>query len=95
MSALNVIKVDLDKASSGDFPAARREAEKAAREKLGGRPVLWSWYDSQTGRKSPPVDCCGDDCNPAWEVYALARGGNLKVEVDNGRYRFYFGPGSE
>ena len=90
MSSMDVIK--LDGSDGGDFSAARREAKKAASEKLGSDPILWSWHDTKTGQRSPLVDCCGDDCEPAWEVYAASRGGNLKVEVDNGRYEFYFGP---
>ncbi len=90
MDNMEIIKVD--GSNGGDFSTARREAKKAAIEKLGGNPVLWSWHDSKTGHRSPPVDCCGDDCKPAWEVYAASRGGNLKVEVNDGRYEFYFGP---
>jgi len=95
MDTLEVIKVDIDGHAGGDFQAARLKAAEAAEEKLGARPILWSWHDSETGRRSPPVDCCGDDCRPAWEVYAVSRGGSLKVEAANGRYEFYFGPDIE
>ena len=74
------------------FDEAQRAAWKIVGEKLGDEPVLWSWNDTETGVHSPPVECCGDDCHPAWEIYAQSRGGNLKVTVGDGRFEFFFGP---
>jgi len=75
-----------------DFRDAQEAAWAVARDKLGPRAVLWSWHDPNTGRHSPPVECCGDNCDkPAWEAYALTRGGNLKIQIENGGYEFFFG----
>ncbi len=75
-----------------DFNAAHKLAWETARGKFED-PVLWSWNDTVSGRHSPPVECCGSECEkPAWEVYAQMRGGNLKVSIDGGRYEFCFGP---
>ena len=75
-----------------DFQDAQKAAWAVAKETLGPDAILWSWFDPNTGRHSPPVDCCGDNCKmPAWEMYAVARGGNLKIQVENGGYEFYFG----
>jgi len=75
-----------------DFDYAKEAAWEVARGKIGPDVTLWAWHDAKTGKHSPPVDCCGDECNPAWVIYAKSRGGNLEVVVDDGRFKFYFGP---
>lgn len=87
----NVIKVNIYDKDVLGFDEARKAAVEIAKERLGGEAILWSWNDKIRGRHSPPVECCGDECNPAWEVYAKARGGNLKVLVNDEMYEFIFG----
>lgn len=62
-------------------------AERIAREIASrmGEAVLLAYYDGETGKKFPDVDCCGER---SWEVYAKSRGGNLKVIV--GKFEFVF-----
>jgi hypothetical protein len=75
-----------------NFDAAHKLAWETAKGKYKD-PVLWSWNDTVNQRHSPPVDCCGSNCEkPAWEVYARVRGGDLKVSIGGGQYEFYFGP---
>ena len=74
-----------------DFNTAQSIAWEAASEKLGEDLILWSWYDAETGNKSPTVVCDEDDRN-AIELYAETRGGKLKVLLEEGRYEFCFGP---
>ncbi|HDD36647.1 MAG: AF1514 family protein [Archaeoglobaceae archaeon] len=50
-----------------------------------GDAMLLSWRDLKTGKKYPNVDCCGED---SWEIYAINRGGNLKINVNE--YSFIF-----
>ena len=75
-----------------DLQDAQKVAWVVAYEKLGPKAVLWSWYDPITGRHGPRVECCDDTCNKtAWELYAVAHGGNLKIQVESGGYEFFFG----
>lgn len=41
--------------------------------------------DLKTGYRAPAVYCCGEK---PWEVYAVSRGANLKVKVND--YEFFF-----
>jgi len=86
--------VEIDDEEIGCFYDAKIAAQKAADEKLGRGCVLWSWHDGAKGRHCPPVDCCGDEARPAYEIYATSRGGRLKVSVNEGVYEFFFGPPS-
>jgi len=85
-------RVNIKAEEVGDFAAAKRLAHVVALERLGPEAILWSWNDTKKDKHSPPVECCGSDCEPAWEVYAVSRGGNLKVTVNGGDYEFIFGP---
>jgi hypothetical protein len=84
--------VNLSVPDGVDFKDAGRIAEKKARERLGKNPVLWSWCDAAANLKSPSVDCCASDDEPAWELYGRVRGAKLKVAVNGGEYQFCFGP---
>lgn len=75
-----------------NFELARKTATQRALAFLD-EPMLLSWFDATTGRRFPDVDCCGDECNPAWKIYGQNRGGELWVEVD-GTYGFIFREGS-
>ena len=75
------IRIDLKKDLSLD------EAEEIAKEIASkeGNAMLLSFFDPKTDCKYPDVDCCGER---SWEVYALSRGGNLRVVIN--RYEFIF-----
>ncbi len=73
-----------------NFEDAEKLALRFAGKKLGKDPMLWSWYDDNTGLHSP-ADLCGDDPREIIERYAEKRGGKLKVLVAKKRYEFCFG----
>ena len=50
-----------------------------------GDAMMLSWCDFKSGKKVPDVDCCGEN---SWEIYALNRGGNFKVNIND--YSFMF-----
>ncbi len=82
---------NIDESRDRDFEAAKKLALDLAKKKLGEDPMLWSWYDDDTGRHSP-AENCGDDPHNGIERYAEQRGGNIKVLVAKKKYGFCFGP---
>jgi hypothetical protein len=66
--------------SSVDFPEAKRIAESQAKAHLT-EPMVLSWLEKESGRHWPDVECCGDECHPAWEIYGETRGGSVRVDV--------------
>ena len=83
----------IDDNRDSNFEDAEKSALQFARKKLGQDPMLWSWYDENTGMHSPS-DLCGDDPRELIERYAEKRGGELKVLVSKKRYEFCFGSSS-
>ncbi len=76
------------KAEVADFAAARRLA-RAQAQTVASDPMLLAWYDRRRGRSSPQLDCCREDL-PAWLAYALNRGANLIINVNQEEYIFCF-----
>jgi len=75
-------------ASGCDFSCARDLAVQHART-FDSDPMLLSWFDRRREAFSPHGECCADD-EPSWLTYALSRGGNLSISVDEGDYYFIF-----
>lgn len=71
-----------------DLKSARMVADQKAAEILED-PMLLAWYEKQTGRFSPQVECCGDE-KPSWLVYAESRGAVLSVDIDDQDYVFVY-----
>lgn len=91
-SALDV--VDLKPESSPrDFAAARRLAEAVAEERLG-ETMLLSWYDRDRDFESPQHagECHQDSAVPGYVDYGLYHGARLKVDIENGRFVFFYLP---
>jgi len=72
-----------------DFQRAKTLADRRAGE-VASDPMLLSWYERESGRFSPPVECCGDD-KPAWVIYAEARGATITIDVNDEAYVFIYG----
>jgi hypothetical protein len=68
---------------------AREKAKEAAFAHCERPPMLLAWNDAGTGRFHPTHEC-GKTGEPPWKVYARARGANLTVDVNQGRYVFVF-----
>ncbi|MGD8229363.1 MAG: AF1514 family protein [Desulfobacteraceae bacterium] len=71
-----------------NFETARLIADQKATE-MASEPMLLGWYDSNTGRYSPSVDCCSEH-KPGWIVYAEARGGSITIDINNEKYVFIY-----
>ena len=51
--------------------------------------MLLSWNNAETGEYYPAFEC-GRIGRPAWVVYADARGADLIIDINDGRYTFMF-----
>jgi hypothetical protein len=84
--------IEVDSPDSGrDLATARGCADAVAADLLDD-PVCLSWVDTATGRESPAhaSECHGDCDIPGAVEYALNRGAELKVVVDDGRFIFCY-----
>jgi len=64
-----------------EFDEAQRLATEEASQYIND-PMVIGWLNRKTGKYFPDVECCGDECKAAWEIYAENRGGSVRVEVD-------------
>lgn len=74
----------------GNYEAAMALADAEANKR--GEGMLISWYDSDRDFESPQhaSECGREGATPGYADYAITRGANLKVDVHNGRYIFYY-----
>jgi hypothetical protein len=79
--------------SGGDFPAARVLADGEAGKRFADY-LLISWYDRERDFESPGhvSECAGSGPKLGYIHYALSRGARLKVEIDSGRFVFFYTP---
>jgi len=71
-----------------DLAAASQMAKESAR-KLDRNAMMLSYHSNKTGEFWPNYDCGGGG-RPPWIVFAEARGYNLKIDINNGDYEFYY-----
>ncbi len=71
-----------------NFEKARDLAKRQAQE-ICSEAMLLSWNNTDTGDYYPSFEC-GRSGQPAWVVYADARGADLIIDINDGRYTFMF-----
>jgi hypothetical protein len=81
------IKIEIDNPDL-EFAEAKDCAKQKAKETCAD-PMLLSWYQGKTGESYPNLEC-GPGDKPAWIVYAESRGGNLKIDINEGQYVFIY-----
>lgn len=76
-----------------DYLAAMRVADTVAHERLGAAMLL-SWYDRDRDFEAPQhvSECHQDSAVPGYVDYALHRGATLKVDIERGRFVFFYLP---
>ncbi|MFZ5797384.1 MAG: hypothetical protein C4563_04045 [Desulfobulbus sp.] len=76
-----------------DYQEAMKLAKAEAEQRLG-EYMLMSWYDRDRDYESPPntTECAGDCEKNGYILYALHHGATLKVDIEEGRFIFYFTP---
>lgn len=74
-----------------DYLAAMRLAEREAKNRLG-EAMLLSWYDRDRDFEAPQhvSECHQDSATPGYVDYALHRGAALKVDIEDGRFVFFY-----
>lgn len=79
--------------SPADYQAAMKLANDIADEKLG-EYMLLSWYDRDRDLESPrhASECHANSAVPGYVDYGLYHGATLKVDIENGRFVFYYLP---
>jgi hypothetical protein len=71
-----------------DLTAASAIAKEKARE-IDSNAMMLSYHSGKTGEFWPSYDCGGGG-RPPWIVFAESRGYNLKIDVNNGEYEFFY-----
>ena len=76
-----------------DYRVAMAVANSEATARLGEHMLL-SWYDRDRDFESPQhASECHQGCAvPGYVDYALHRGATLKIDVENGRFVFFYVP---
>jgi hypothetical protein len=76
-----------------DYRAAMRLADAEAAARLG-EYMLLSWYDRDRGFESPQhaSECHLDSTVPGYVDYGLSHGAKLVVDIEDGRFVFFYLP---
>jgi len=79
--------------SPPDHPAALGLANAIANEKLG-EYMLLSWYDKDRDLEAPrhSSECHQNSAVPGYVDYGLYHGATLKIDIENGRFVFFYLP---
>lgn len=92
LSGVDVIELAPD-VSAIDYQAAMEIANTIAEQKLGAA-MLISWYDRDRDFESPQhsSECHLDSAIPGYVDYGLSHGAKLMVDIENGRFVFFYMP---
>jgi hypothetical protein len=71
-----------------DFNAASDLAKATAR-KMDSNAMMLSYHSGKTGAYWPNHDCGSND-RPPWIVFAESRGYNLKIDINDGEFEFFY-----
>ena len=74
-----------------DFDSALAIANVQADERLGEHMLL-SWYDRDRDYESPrnASECHEDSAVPGYVDFGISHGANLKIDIEQGRFVFYY-----
>jgi hypothetical protein len=90
---VGVTVIALDEAPLDDYRQAMARADEIADEQLGNYMLL-SWYDRDRDFESPQhsSECHQDSATPGYVDYGLNHGATLKVDIEQGRFVFFYLP---
>ena len=71
-----------------DLAGARALAKQKART-MDRNAMMLSYHSGKTGEYWPSYDCGGAG-RPPWIVFAESRGYNLKIDINNGQFEFFY-----
>jgi hypothetical protein len=91
-SGIEIIAIE-PKNKLDDYRQAMVMADQLAGETLG-EFMLLSWYDRDRDFESPQhsSECHADSAVPGYVDYGINHGAELKVDIDHGRFVFYYLP---
>ncbi|MEK7206469.1 MAG: AF1514 family protein [Pseudomonadota bacterium] len=92
LSGVTVVELDPTPPAQ-DYQEAMQQANREATSRLG-EPMLLSWYDRDRDFEVPAhvSECHQDGAVPGYVDYALHRGATVKVDIENGRFVFFYRP---
>ena len=90
LSAVGVVRLH-PRPPAADYRAAMAMANAEAQERLGDAMLL-SWYDRDRDFESPQhaSECHLDSAVPGYVDYGLNHGAKLMVDVEEGRFVFFY-----
>lgn len=76
-----------------DYKEARKIADKQAQEHLEEH-MLISWYDRDRDYEAPQhtTECHEDSAIPGYVDYGINHGAALKVDIEQGRFVYFYAP---
>lgn len=91
-SGVTVVKL-MPSPSPTDYREAMRIADGEASSRLG-EYMLLSWYDRDRDFESPQhsSECHQDSAVPGYVDYGLNHGAKLMVDIEDGRFVFFYFP---
>ena len=92
MSQVEVVELHPE-TSPVDYQVAMQIANKVADDKLEAHMLL-SWYDRDRDFESPQhaSECHANSPLPGYVDYGVYHGATLKVDIENGRFVFFYLP---
>lgn len=92
MSGLQVMELDPDPPAQNYLQAM--ELANAQAQRLLGQHMLLSWYDRDRDFESPQhtSECHQAAAIPGYVDYGVSHGATLKVDIEQGRFVFFFLP---
>jgi hypothetical protein len=92
ISNLTVVELEPHERVS-DYRAAMRIANAEAESRIG-QYMLLSWYDRDRDFESPQhaSECHLDSAVPGYVDYGIHHGATLKVDIEHGRFVFFYLP---
>ncbi len=77
-----------------EYSKAKKLADEEAAKRLNDDYMLMSWYDRDRNFESPgSAGECHQGCDmPGYVDYGLNHGATLKVDVEDGRFVFFYTP---
>jgi len=90
LSQLTVVELQPE-GPVADYRIAMQLANAEAKERLG-EAMLISWYDRDRDFESPQhaSECHQDSATPGYVDYGIHHGASLKVDIEQGRFVFFY-----
>ncbi|MBC2712957.1 MAG: AF1514 family protein [Desulfosarcina sp.] len=85
--ALDTVNISVEDPALG-LATASAIAKAKARD-MDSNAMMLSYHSGKTGEFWPKYECGGGG-RPPWIVFAESRGYNLKIDINNGEYEFFY-----